>query len=92
MRIFSWLKEQYAVHLLLRAERLWTRADYWRVTANNYAHKAHHVGSEVSAYRYKLAHDCARARRKAYTIGALAAAAENKACTFIAKHKLKGFD
>lgn len=92
MSVVTWIKEQYAVFLLLRAERLQKRADDWRWAANSHAYRASLLGNEISARRYHLNRQCAKSRRRAYTLGAEATAAEVKAHNFIYKHKLKGFD
>lgn len=92
MRIITWAKEQYAVFLLLRAQRLLKRADDWRWAANSHAHRASLLGPGISARRYHLNRQCAKSRRRAYTLGAEATATETKAHAFIQKHKLKGFD
>ena len=92
MRVTAWIKERYAVFLLLRAERLQKRAEDWRRAANSYAHRANLLGNEISSHRYHLNLQCAKSRRRAYTLGAEATAAEVKAHNFICKHKLKGFD
>lgn len=92
MRIVTWVKEQYAVFLLLRAQRLQKRADDWRWAANSHAHRARLLGPEISAQRYHLNRQCAKSRRRAYTLGAEATATETKAHNFISKHKLKGFE
>lgn len=92
MRIVTWIKEKYAVYLLLKADSLQARAGDFRVAAHIYATRANKVRNEVSAHRYNLIRACAKARRKAYTIGAKATATESKAHAFIQKHKLKGFD
>lgn len=92
MRIITWAKEQYAVFLLLRAQRLQKRADDWYWAANSYAQRANLLGNEISARRYHLNRQCAKSRRRAYTLGAEATATETKAHNFISKHKLKGFD
>lgn len=92
MRIVTWAKEQYAVFLLLRAQRLQKRADDWRWAANSHAHRASLLGPEISAQRYHLNRQCAKSRRRAYTLGAEATATETKAHNFISKHKLKGFE
>lgn len=92
MRIVTWIKEKYAVYLLLKADSLQARAGDFRVAANIYATRANAVRNEISAHRYNLIRACAKARRKAYTLGALATATESKAHAFISKHKLKGFD
>lgn len=80
MRIITWAKEQYAVFLLLRAQRLQKRANDWHWAANSHAH------------RYHLTRQCAKSRRRAYALGAEATATETKAHNFISKHKLKGFN
>ena len=92
MSVVTWIKEKYAVYLLLKAEDLQARAGDFRVEANIYAARANEVRNEISAHRYNLIRACAKARRKAYTIGAQATATESKAHAFIQKHKLKGFD
>ena len=92
MRVVTWIKERYAVFLLLRAERLQKRADDWRWAAHSHAHRANLLGNEISAQRYHLNRQCAKSRRRAYALGAEATAAEVKAHNFIYKHKLKGFD
>lgn len=92
MRIITWAKEQYAVFLLLRAQRLQKRANDWHWAAHSHAHRANLLGNEISAQRYHLNRQCAKSRRRAYTLGAEATAAEVKAHNFIYKHKLKGFD
>lgn len=91
MRIVTWIKERCAVFLLLRAERLQKRADDWRWAANSHAHRANLLGNEISSRRYYLNRQCAKSRRRAYTLGAEATSAEVKAHDFIHKHKLKGF-
>ncbi|AZF88729.1 hypothetical protein [Klebsiella phage 1 TK-2018] len=91
MGVVTWVKEKYAVYLLLKAEALQARAGDFRVAANIYAARANGVRNEISAHRYNLIRACAKARRKAYTIGAKATATESKAHAFISKHKLKGF-
>lgn len=92
MRIITWAKEQYAVFLLMRAQRLQKRADDWRWAANSHAHRASLLGPEISAQRYHLNRQCAKSRRRAYALGAEATSTEVKAHNFIQKHKLKGFD
>ncbi|MHB5899992.1 hypothetical protein ACYCB1_24170 [Klebsiella pneumoniae] len=92
MNIVTWVKEQYAVFLLLRAQRLQKRANDWHWAANSHAHRASLLGTEISAHRYHLTRQCAKSRRRAYTLGAEATATETKAHAFIQKHKLKGFD
>ena len=92
MRIITWIKEQYAVFLLLRAERLQKRANDWHWAASSHAHRASLLGTEISAQRYYLTRQCAKSRRRAYALGAEATATETKAHAFIQKHKLKGFD
>ena len=92
MRVVAWIKERYAIFLLLRAERLQKRADDWRWAAHLHAHRANLLGNEISSRRYHLNRQCAKSRRRAYTLGAVATAAEIKAHNFIYKHKLKGFD
>lgn len=92
MRIITWAKEQYAVFLLLRAQRLQKRANDWHWAANSHAHRASLLGTEISAQRYHLTRQCAKSRRRAYAMGAEATATEAKAHAFIQKHKLKGFD
>ena len=93
MRIITWAKEQYAVFLLLRAQRLQKRAnDYWRCAASYHAYRASLLGTEISAQRYYLTHQCAKSRRRAYALGAETTTTETKAHAFIQKHKLKGFD
>lgn len=91
MRIITWIKERYAVFLLLRAESLQASAGDLRVSADIYARRANKVRNELSPRRYELNRACARARRKAYAVGAKATAMENKARDFVFKHKLKGF-
>lgn len=92
MRVITWAKEQYAVFLLMRAQRLQKRANDWLWAANSYAHRASLLGTGISAHRYHLSLQCAKSRRRAYTLGAEATATETKAHNFISKHKLKGFD
>ncbi|WP_404647804.1 hypothetical protein [Raoultella ornithinolytica] len=92
MSVVTWIKEKYAVYLILKADSLRARAGDFRVAAHIYATRANKVRDEVSAHRYNLNRACANARRKAYALGALATAAESKAHAFISKHKLKGFD
>ena len=92
MRIITWAKEQYAVFLLLRAQRLQKRANDWHWAANSYAHRASLLGTEISAQRYHLTRQCAKSRRRAYALCAEATATETKSHNFISKHKLKGFD
>ena len=92
MHIIIWAKEQYAVFLLLRAQNLQKRANDWYWAANSYAHRARLLGTEISAHRYHLSRQCAKSRRRAYTLGAEATATETKAYNFISKHKLKGFE
>ncbi|QEQ50418.1 hypothetical protein [Klebsiella phage vB_KpnP_IME337] len=92
MRIITWAKEQYAVFLLLRAQRLQKRANDWHWAANSHAHRASLLGTEISARRYHLTRQCAKSRRRAYVLGVEATATETKAHAFIQKHKLKGFD
>ena len=92
MRIITWAKEQYAVFLLLRAQRLQKRANDWHWAANSHAHRVSLLGNEISARRYHLTRQCAKSRRRAYALGAEATATETKAHNFISKHKLKGFD
>lgn len=92
MGVVTWIKEKYAVYLLLKADSLQARAGDFRVAAHIYATRANKVRNEVSAHRYNLIRACAKARRKAYTLGALATSTESKAHAFISKHKLKGFD
>lgn len=92
MNIITWVKEQYAVFLLLRAQRLQKRANDWHWAANSHAHGVSLLGNEISAHRYHLTRQCAKSRRRAYALGAEATATETKAHAFIQKHKLKGFD
>lgn len=92
MGVVTWIKEKYAVYLLLKADSLQARAGDFRIAAHIYATRANKVHNEVSAHRYNLNRACAKARRKADTLGALATAAESKAHEFISKHKLKGFE
>lgn len=92
MNIITWAKEQYAVFLLLRAQRLQKRADDWHRAANSHAHRASLLGNGVSAHRCHLTRQCAKSRRHAYVLGAEATATETKAHNFISKHKLKGFE
>ena len=92
MRIITWAKEQYAVFLLMRVQRLQKRANDWHWAANSQAHRVSLLGNEISAHRYHLTRQCAKSRRRAYTLGAEATASETKAHNFISKHKLKGFD
>lgn len=92
MNIITWVKEQYAIFLLWRAQRLLMRADGWRWKAYSCARRANTLGPGISAQRYHLNHQCAKSRRRAYALGAEATATEIKAHNFISKHKLKGFD
>lgn len=92
MNIITWVKERYVVFLLLRAEHLQQRADDYRRAAYLYARRANLIGNKVNAHRYHLSRQCAKSSRRAYTLGAKAAATEVKAHNFIYKHKLKGFD
>ena len=92
MNIITWVKEQYAIFLLWRAQHLLMQADDWRWMANSHAHRANILGPGISVQRYHLNHQCAKSRRRAYTLGAKATATETKALNFISKHKLKGFD
>ena len=92
MCVVTWIKERYAVFLLLKAERLQAEADYLRRIAGVYADRAKQVWGELSPKRYELNKACARARHKAYAVEVKATAVENKARDFILKHKLKGFD
>jgi len=92
MNIITWVKEQYAVFLLLRAQRLQKRADDWRWAANSHAHRASLLGPEISVQRYHLNRQRVKSLRRAYALGAEATATETKAHNFISKHKLKGFE
>lgn len=60
MNIITWVKEQYAVFLLLHARRLQKRTDDWRWAANSHAHRASLLGPEISAQRYHLNRQCAK--------------------------------
>lgn len=92
MCVITWIKEQCAVFLLLRAERLRASAIDLRVSADIYANQVYNIREKLSPRRYELTRACARARHKAYAVGAKATAMENKARDFVFKHKLKGFD
>lgn len=92
MNIITWVKERYVIFLLLRAEHLQQRADDYRRAAYLYAYRANLIDNKIHGHRYRLSRQCAKCSRRAYTLGAKAAAAEAKAHNFICKHKLKGFD
>lgn len=92
MNIITWVKEQYAVFLLLRAQRLRKRANDWHWAANSHAHRVGLLGNEISAQRYHLNRQCTKSLRRAYALGAEATATETKAHNFISKRKLKGFE